>query len=377
MLPKYSLLAVTFLLLSYLSACQPISVPPTESETMAESADGSAGQIIAEGLNGPQGILIDGEGAIWVIDSGVGGDDDLDFIAPGVGPVTGKFGETGRVVKIAADGTHTDVAMLPSVVAGQDIIGGARLAQRDGTIYGTVGQWYGGLGDRPENMASIVVVDEGGITEIANTWDIENDQNPDPNMVDSHPYGMAVGPDGMLWIADAGANDLLKVDPATGETELVAVFDGMPGPLPNPARGDTMEVDPVPTAIAFDADGTAYVSFLSGFPFVPGSAKVVTVDADGNVSDYATGLTMLTDLQTGPDGQMYAVQFGIFGEQGPTPNSGAIVRIGEGESSEVVADGLSFPTAIGFDDEGNAYVTINGVGAPGSGAVMMLAGLAE
>ncbi len=178
-------------------------------------------------------------------------------------------------------------------------------------------------------------------------------------------------------MADAGVNDLLKVDPTTGETELVAVFAGLPGPFPNPARGDAMEVDPVPTGIAFDADGNAYVSLLSGFPFVPGSAKVLAVDASGNVSDYATGLTMLTDLRSAPDGQLYAVQFGIFGEQGPTPNSGAVIRIQEGDASEVVVDGLAFPTSLDFDPDGNAYVTINGAGAPSSGAVMMLPALTE
>ena len=366
----------------FLSACQPIQAPPAQNATIPVSAETTEPasmeyHVMAEGFNGPQGILVEPEGAVWVIDAGLGGEDDFDFIAPGEGMVTGKFGESARVVQIAADGTQTDVALLPSIAAGQDIIGGARLALLNGTLYATVGQWYGGLGERPATMAAVVAVGAGSITEIANTWEIENEQNPDPNIVDTHPYGIVVGPDGMLWVADAGANDLLKFDPTTGEAELVAVFDGLPGPFPNPGRGDAMEVDPVPTGIAFDADGTTYVSLLTGFPFVPGSAKVVAVATDGTVSDYATGLTMLTDLRSAPDGRMYAVQFGIFGEQGPTPNSGAIVRIGEGDTSEVVVDGLFFPTSIDFDSDGNAYVTINGVGAPGSGAVMMLPGLTD
>jgi hypothetical protein len=117
------------------------------------------------------------------------------------------------------------------------------------------------------------------------------------------------------------------------------------------------------------------VSLLPGFPFLPGSAKVVKVTPDGQVSDYATGLTMLTDLKTGPDGNLYAVQIGIFTEQGPTPNSGAIIRVKEGDASEEVVSGLSFPTAIAFNDAGDAYVTLNGIGAPGSGEVVMYAGL--
>jgi hypothetical protein len=180
----------------------------------------------------------------------------------------------------------------------------------------------------------------------------------------------------MFWVADAGANDLLKVDPMGGGVEVVATFsEGIPGPFPNPNRGDAMEADPVPTGIAFDGSGNAYVSFLPGFPFLPGSAKVVRVSSDGQVSDYAIGLTMVTDLQTGPDGNMYAVQLGQFTEQGPVPNSGAIIRVVEGDGSEVVVGELSFPTSIDFNADGDAFVTINGVGAPGSGEVVKFAAL--
>jgi sugar lactone lactonase YvrE len=136
-----------------------------------------------------------------------------------------------------------------------------------------------------------------------------------------------------------------------------------------------VEADPVPTAVAFDDAGNAYVSLLSGYPFIPGSAKIVRVTPEGEISDYATGLTMPTDLQRGPDGELYAVQFGMFTEQGPAPNAGSLVRVKEGTASEVVVSGLSFPTSLAFDQDGNAYVTINGLGAPGSGAVMRFDGL--
>jgi hypothetical protein len=225
-------------------------------------------------------------------------------------------------------------------------------------------------------VAAVVKIEEGVVTPVASTWDLEESQNPDGFIVEAHPYDITAGPDGMLWVAEAGGNDLLKVDPMGGEVQLVTVFsEGVPSPLPNPNRGGAMESDPVPTGIAFDGSGNAYVSFLPGFPFLPGSSKVVRVSSDGQVSDYATGLTMVTDLQTGPDGNMYAVQIGQFTEQGPLPNSGAIVRVKEGDASEVVVGELSFPTSIDFNADGDAYVTINGVGAPGSGEVLMFAAL--
>lgn len=103
---------------------------------------------------------------------------------------------------------------------------------------------------------------------------------------------------------------------------------------------------------------------------------MVKITPDGKMSDYATGLTTLTDLKRGPDGELYAVQFGIFTEQGPDPTTGAIIRIKESDASEVVVSSLPFPTSLDFDADGNAYVTIWGIGEPGSGTLLRVNGLA-
>ncbi len=339
------------------------------------------GTIVAEGFNAPQGVLVDPDGNIWVIDSGVGGDADFEMIDPVTGETSaGTYGETARVVKIEPDGTQTDVAMLPSVFAGDEATGGGRLALIDGELYATSGLWLGDGTDNAAptipNMAAVVKIGEDGTVEqIAPTWRLEKRMNPDNTVYESHPYGLAVDPDGELWVADAGANTLLRVDPASSVIELITTFPAIPGVFPNPARGGEMLTDPVPTGIAFDDDGNAYVSLLSGAPFVPGSASVIKVTPAGGRSDYATDLTMLTDIRRGPDDAFYVVQFAIFTDQGPTPNSGAIVKLADDGSAETVVDGLSFPTSLDFDADGNAYITINGLGAPGSGAVAMYEGV--
>jgi hypothetical protein len=174
--------------------------------------------------------------------------------------------------------------------------------------------------------------------------------------MDNHPYGVTAGSDGMLYVTDAGANVLWQVDPATAETATVAAFEPLAGVFPNPFYDNEMLRDAVPTA-AVELDGAWYVSLLTGAPFLPGTAKVIKIDADGAQSDFATGLTMLTDLRAGPDGNLYAVQFAMFGEQGPAPFSGAIVRVGEGDSSTVVVPGLLVPTSLAFNPEGDAFVT--------------------
>jgi sugar lactone lactonase YvrE len=349
--------------------------------TMADppSQDAREGTVVASGFNGPQGITVDADGNLWVIDSGLGGDQDIEYMSMETGePFSTTFGSTAQIVMVSPDGEQTTVASLPSLAASDmERVGGARLAWLDNVLYATSGGWIGGVGDPPDLVGTVVRLEENGVTSVADMWTYEKGHNPNGFILEAHPYGITAGPDGWLWVADAGSNSLMRINPTSGEIDPVATFDGLSGPMPNPARNNAMEVDPVPTAVAFDDEGNAYVSLLTGFPFVPGAAKVLRITPDGEISDYATGLTMLTDLQRGPDGELYAIQFGMFSEQGPVPDAGAVVRIHEGDTSEVLVSGLSFPTAIAFDQGGNAFVTTNGLGAPGSGAVIRYDGMID
>ncbi len=345
--------------------------------------DAPAGEVVAEGFNGPMGVLVDPNGDVWVIESGLGGDNEMEGMDFDGNPVTINYGPSARIVQISmADGSQTDVAALTSVNNGTENEGGSRLALLDGTLYATGPGWHPAVAPAtaeepvPGTGGLYAVGADGSLSEVYPLWELERDNNPVSAEVDNHPYGLLAGPDGNLWVADAGMNALLKVDPAGGEATIVATFDPIPGVFPNPNYDGEMLTDAVPTGVAV-ADGQIYVSYLSGGPFIPGSAKVVAVAEDGTVSDYATGLTMLTDLRTGPDGDLYAVQFGMFTEQGPVPGSGAILRIHEGDASEVLVPGLMFPTSLDFNAEGDMFVTVNGVGAPGSGQVVKFAGLTE
>jgi sugar lactone lactonase YvrE len=334
--------------------------------------------VVASGLNTPMGVVVADDGTIWITDSGTGGPDSVEVPDPATGQI-GKlaFGLTARLVRVDPDGTQTDVISdLPSIILPDAPIGAARLAMWNGALYFTSGGWQEGTGPRGANAAALLRLDGDHVTEVLNTWDIEESQNPAGALVEAHPFGITVGPDNALWIADAAGNDLFRVMTPSDSPELITVFDALPSPVPNPARGDAMETEPVPTGIAF-MDGEAYVSFLPGAPFVPGSGKVVHVSSTGEYTDYATGFSMLSDLKTGPDGNLYGVSMGTFTEQGPTPNSGAIIRIGPGETSEPVVSGLQLPTAIAFDAEGNAYVAISALGQPGAGQIVKYPHLAS
>ena len=104
---------------------------------MADSAmaqeEERAGTVIVDGLNGPQGVLVIDDGSIWVIDVGLGGDEEVEVEA--LDPSTNEliratFGNTARVIRVTPEGQPQLVATLPSIFLGSDIVGGARLARR-------------------------------------------------------------------------------------------------------------------------------------------------------------------------------------------------------------------------------------------------------
>ena len=334
---------------------------------------------VASGLNTPMGLLIDAEGQLWVVDSGLGGDDmhieTLDINTQE--PTVARYGLSSRVMRLNNNSSLDTLALLPSIVVGMETVGGARLAFANGELYATSGFWveHAGL-DAAPLMGTLVRINGEEVSLVSDIWAYEKEHNPDGFVLESHPYGLAAGPDGMLYVADAGANSLFRIDPVTGDIEVLAVFEGVVSPLPNPARANALESDPVPTAVVVAEDGTIYVALLPGFPFLPGSAKVVRLSPEGELSDYATGLTSITDMQMGPDGRLYIVQLAEFGETGPQPATGALLRLSEGLAEVVLAD-IMFPTALAFNASGDAYLTVSALGPPGSGKVMLFPGVAQ
>jgi virginiamycin B lyase len=79
------------------------------------------------------------------------------------------------------------------------------------------------------------------------TGEVELIELPAP----SAPHGVIVGPDGAAWITDSGQNAIVRVDPATKE---IKVF-----PLPDAARGANLNT------AAFDGAGTLWFTGQSGY----------------------------------------------------------------------------------------------------------------
>lgn len=344
--------------------------------------------LVAENLINPRYLAVASDGSIYVTEAGTGGDEELvlRIVEPGASPTSGtpearpagNRGLTGQVSRIAPDGTtEVVVSGLPSYSVEEPVGPAGITIADDGTIWMAVG----GPGpatpfvDPLPNENSVVSVDPatGTVTSVADIGAYEKANNPHPASIDSNLYGIAVGPDGMIYVADAGGNTVYKVDPASGSLEVVAVIEDIP--LPEGAMGPPM-LEPVPTSIAPIPEGGLYVGLLSGGPFPPGAAKILQISADGTATDAVTGLTMVVDVKIGPDGNLYASQISLNLLSAP-PEPGNVVRINADGSQEVVVEGLPLPNGIDFDAEGNLYIVANAVSfGPPTGMVLRCDGVA-
>lgn len=339
--------------------------------------------VFASGLANPRHLTVGDGGIVYVAEAGTAGDTPLFGTpvpgTPAAGEALSMYGDSGAVAAINPDGTLSTAASgFPSFTFGTEVVGPAGVAAVGTTLYVVTG----GVGpatpavDPMVGRAAVWSVDlaSGETKVVADLEAFERSNNPDPNHIDSDPYAIVAGTDGMLYVADAGGNDILKVDPASGEVSLLAVIPGLPGQQANPDRGGAMEIDPVPTGLAWAPDGGLYVSLLSGGPFIPGTAALMHVAMDGTVTTVASGLTMLGAVTVAPDGSVYVVTMSDNFIDAAGPAAGSIVKVNPADgTSMTVLSGIPFPGGIAFDADGNAYITAMvslPAGTPAGGMVL-------
>jgi sugar lactone lactonase YvrE len=332
--------------------------------TGTSSAKAESGTIVADSLANPRGIAIADDGTLYVAEAGLSGSEQF---TPSPYPLSTR-GTSGQVTKIAPGGAKSVVASgIPSLSLGGNgnafVLGPGGLILANGALWLAVGAMPAGIAI-PANAAAVLRIDpqSGMTTKVADLAAFERANNPDTFEITSDPYGVLLANDGNLYVADAGANDLVRVNPQTGRASLVAVFAGIPAPDANVARAGAKEVDPVPTYVVQGPDGNLYVGLLTGFPTQTGAAKVLRVSPNGAVSDAVTGLTGVSGVAFGPDRQMYVTEFGF--EAG----KGRILRVLADGTKQVVMDGLTTPNGTAFDKAGNMYVSVNSSTAPNDGA---------
>lgn len=292
---------------------------------------------LASGLKAPIGVEVDNQGRVWVTESGIGKND-------------------GKVSVITKNGKKYDAVInLESVIFNGEPDGPTHLLFADGFLYilGTHGKMYKANvstftpGNAPLDASSLAVEDIGAFVL---AHDFKNETN------DSHPYNLTKGPDGAIYITDAGANAIIRRS-ASGALSVVAEIPG----IPNPTSIGPPQIESVPTGIIFDGQNFL-VTTLLGFPFPAGKALIYKVSPSGTVAVYQQGFNSLVDIAKGGSMGRLVLEHGMFGAMGFAPNTGRLVWA-NGTTAPVLADGLNLPVGMVQADEHTWYVTSLGDGS--------------
>jgi sugar lactone lactonase YvrE len=324
----------------------PPAASAQESATPAVNPVSSGLTVIATGLTNPRGFEWDTDGTLYLALAGHGGDTHLP-VAPGY---TIDNGLSSSVVTVA-DGCTTPVVQgLVSTLWEEPgwIWGAMDVAFLDDDLYVLV-SGAGPSWASPSSRSGVFKVnDDGTMTLVADisTWLPEHPPKvapPEGPSPDGSLFDLAATSDALL-LSDAVNGLIIKVTPA-GEISTFA---------------DLSDKHPVPTGIAVDADGNAYVGFESAIPYTDGGVTLVKIAPDGTVSDAWTGLTRVADVELGPDGTLYAAELSTGNTLDAPytyPNTGRIVHQTGPDTSEVIADGLDYPVGLGFGSDGALYVS--------------------
>lgn len=344
----------------------------------ATAQDGDAVTVAASGLTNPRGFVWAADGTMFI---GLGGDGvvvteatpdaSAGVNAEGTPEVTGAgsimTGTLTAGVARITDGCPTMVATgFPSggVPDLGWVFGLDDVAILDDQLYGLLaggGEAYGNP-DFPNGVYQIN--SDGSYVLIADTsaWVRENPvETPhDPVSPDAEPFSLIAG-DGVLWMSEANHEQVLTVTPDGTITRIADL-----SPVGNVA----------PTGILLAPEGGVYVSFLSSLPFTDGSAKVIHVSAEGEVSDVWTGLTAVTAISLDADGTLLALEMATGNLPDPpfvNAGTGKVVRQTGPDTAEELVTGLDFPVKMGFGPDGALYVSQPAFGAMhGEGQVLRI-----
>lgn len=328
-------------------------VPADAGTTHAKRGISVSYPVVAQGLHNPRQISIRSDGVMFVAEAGSGGDGTC--ITGGEGPSC--YGTTGSIMRVSHGKQHRVLKGLASL--GNQGTGESAIGASDLRVVGkhTLVVSFG-LGSKPGNRRHLPKLGQQQLGHLI-SFDLRTKKfrslgdislheartNPIDNP-DSDPTGI-VRVDKKTWlVTDSGGNTLVQTHNSR-VTTVAAFKDRTNGPSTYQA---------VPTDVVKGPDGAYYVSELTGFPFIPGQARIWRVVPGHKAHVYADGLTNVTSMAW-HGGSLYAVQLADNGLLGGPP--GSLVKVapkGSGDTTQTIGQNLFFPYGVAIRGQ-FAYVT--------------------
>ncbi|WP_298806658.1 ScyD/ScyE family protein [uncultured Pseudokineococcus sp.] len=358
-------------------ASGPRAAAATTAVALGLALTGAPAAIAAE----PPDVTAADPPEVTVVADGLVGPLSLDATPRGDVVVAQSF--AGLLTRLDRTGGRTDLVALPG-----EEVAGVSAPSAAGVLY------THSLGEGPDAVANLERVDRRGRVEVvADLAAHEQAANPDGGTlyglrdtaqtcldqlpegfpgrytgeVYSHPYATARMRGGRTAVADAGGNALLSVD-VRGRVDVVAALPAQPAVLtadvaaqnglPDCVVGQTYWFEPVPTDVETGPDGALYASLLPGGPEDPSlgaRGSVVRVDPrTGAVTTVLDGLLAATGVAVGDDGTVYATE--LFG--------GRVVALAPGADAPITVLEAELPAAVEVTG-GDLWVTTQALGPTG------------
>jgi len=367
---RHVILLLFFALL--FSTCQKDDKPhPGKCDAFKEAdkygKDEPTVSVFATDLNNPRGLKFGPDCHLYVAEAGLGGTKNTEEICPDIQPGAEAGGPFlgsptgGRISKINAQGIRTTVTdKLPTTVSqGGDYLGVADVAFIGDNLYALL--WAGCSHGVPEVPNGIVRVNsDGSHTDIANlgAWQVDHPVDVANRGADFEPEGnpyKIITVDNNFYVVEANQGQLLKATTGGTVNRVVDI---------SATQGHA-----VPTAIDY-YHGNFYVGNLGGFPIVDSGSNIYKISPDGQLEVVAKGFTAILGLVFDKKGRMYVLET-TTGNDFPTPGTGRIIRVNQNGSRDVIATGLSNPTAMTYGPDDNLYVSNWGFGAKAGGGEVL------